>query len=816
MKLSRNWLKRYVDLSGISDKEIFLRLTMTTAEFEEYSVIGEHFKNIYIGEVKSKKAHPNADKLKIVKVEIGPREYEIVCGAANVDVGQKVPVALDGTALPNNLIIKKAKIRGENSEGMICSKAELALEEKSDGIWVLDNNSSVVPGQTLFEALSLSPDTVFEIDNKSITHRPDLWNHLGFARELSAIFKRELNSPKPPRLDLDKNPEINIEIEDKDDCPRYSGLIIEGIRVEPSPSWLKTHLESVGARSINNIVDITNFVMLELGEPLHAFDKDKLSGNRIFIRRAKDKESLTTLDSVKRELNPGDLVIADSSGPIALAGVMGGENTEVANDTTSIFLEAANFFPGRIRKTASTLDLRSDASLRFEKSLDPELTQEAIFRTWELIHEIYPKAVCRNFVDEYPKQPEKKSIELNHEFLEKRLGIKISPEEITDILNKLCLVTKEKAGNYTIEIPTYRATKDIAIAEDIVEEIGRVIGYDKIEPIPPAVPVEPTPQLDFRRLEHEIRKIMTGACHADEVFLYSFYGPKLLENMNIPEGRELKLQNWLSDEMDRLRIDLLPGMVKAASLNQRHFNRFRMFEIGRVYQPHKDYYKGVVDKSRRLPLELARESTHLAYLGIEEDHIDMPFYTGKETLQNLLSGLGLTRVEFKKPENPDSIAPYFHPGRFAHIIVHLHEKKLKIGSLGELHPLVMENFDLKKRAAMFSISVNELYELTSTKKRSFLSPFKFPPAFFEITALAGEREEVGNLISVLEKADLALLRKTELLAVFQGENLPEGMKSVSLGLTFQKKDGTISSEELKQIRALVVSKLDKAGYPLKS
>lgn len=802
MKLSRNWLSKYVDLSKVSDKEIFERLTMTTAEFEEYEEIRKHFQQVYIGKVTEVNPHPNADKLQVTKVSIADKEYQIVCGAKNVAANQTVAVALEGTTLPGDLTIKNATIRGSDSFGMICSKSELGLEEESEGIWELPDN--LKPGQNLAEAMKFTGDTVFEIDNKSITHRPDLWNHLGFARELAAIFGSELQLPQLPELKEDKNPQISIEIENGNDCPRYCGLIIENIKIEESPQWMKDSLEAVGVRSINTIVDVTNYVMLEMGEPLHAFDLEKLQGDKIFIRRAKTGEKIVTLDSQERSLTEDDLVIADQSGPIALAGVMGGESTEVRDDTTKLFLEAANFQPARIRKCANRVNLRTDAALRFEKSLDPAIAAPALARVFQIIQELNPEATARNFVDNFPKPVKEINIEVSHDFLEKRLGINLSSDKVLKILNDLSLKTTEKNGEYSVTIPSYRATKDLSIAEDIVEEIGRVTGYDNIPPMAPQIPVLPTPHHAFRKFEHQLREIASSACHADEVYLYSFYGPKLIQQMNMNGKEELKLQNFLSDEMDRLRIDLMPGLVKAAADNLRYQEKFRLFEIGRIYKHNMDKTK----ENGAYPLAL--EENHLALISVEPAEIDAPFFQGSQLAVTLTGALGLDcRIERMPDEN---LRPYLHPGRSAQILVN----GKVIGFVGELHPAVMKNFDLRRRMLLLDLHLNPLFDIYSNSSPKFIEPSRYPEAFFELSVLAPEREEVQNILDVIQGAGMKYLEKVELLKIFASDNIPEGKKSVSLGMTFRKENGTIPSEELKKLQDECIQVLAQKGFELRS
>lgn len=798
MKLSRNWLSRYIDLTDLPDHDIFHRLTMTTAEFEEYQDIGGHFHQVKIGKVLEVWPHPDANKLRMTRVEVGGNEYQIVCGATNVDKGQTVPVALEGTVLPQDFKIKNSKIRGQQSQGMICSKQELGLEEKSDGIWAMEQEFP--SGISLGEALAQPQDTIFDIDNKSITHRPDLWNHVGFARELSAIFNRPFHPPQPQPLAQEDSPEIRINIEDGHDTPRYCGLIVENFCIGPSPDWLRQPLEAVGLRSINNIVDLTNFVMLELGEPLHAFDKERLTGNTIFVRKALAGEWLTTLDSQQRELTPQDLVIADDSGPIALAGVMGGESTEISDKTTTLFLEAANFYSARIRRTATRVGLRTDAALRFEKSQDPEIASLAIFRTWELIQSLCPNAQARNFIDAYPGKARTISVQLSHDFVQKRLGISLDTQQVLTILNSLELSTQYREPHYHVTIPTFRATKDLSLPEDIVEEIGRVIGYDQIPSQVPNIPAEPTPRLASREFEHKIRSIMTGLAQADEVYLYSFYGPKLKQKMNLTEqdGEEIKLQNYLSDEMDRLRLDLMPNMVKAAAENLRFQERFRFFEIGRTYHPSSA-------KDQSAP---AHEELHLGYLACEGEDIDTPFYLAREVVAKLIESLGLSGLHIYRAQNQP---PYLHPGRAADIFLH----NERIGYIGELHPQIMANFTIKKRLALFDINLNTLQKLAHKKRYRFKTPGKFPPAFFEITVLADIRTEVARIVETVEHGKIGDLSQVRVLKIFEGQNLPQGKKAVSLRLTFQKEDGTIDPDILKKRQDQSVQILAQAGYPLR-
>ncbi|MFA4941992.1 MAG: phenylalanine--tRNA ligase subunit beta, partial [Patescibacteria group bacterium] len=483
MYISLKWLKDFVNIpASITPEELGLKLTLHTVEIDGVEKQSEKFNNVVVGKILELKKHPQADRLQLVKVDIGKEKLDIVCGAHNIKEGDFVPVALVGAILPNGLEIKEAEIRGVKSHGMLCAEDELGLGQDHSGILILTKGKL---GQNLAENLKLD-DTVFEVDNKSITNRPDLWGHFGLARDIAAFLDIKLIEPKinlEKITKLEKKGEViklKAEVKDAKLCPRYMAIAMKGIKIADSPQWMKERLSAVGMRPINNIVDITNYVMLELGQPLHAFDANLVK--EIVVRRAEDKEMMETLDGQKRELNKEMLVIADDEKAIAIAGVMGGATSEISDKTDSIIIEAANFEPTQIRKTSQKLGLRTESSMRFEKSLDPNLCEQAIARVVELVKEICPGAVVASkLVDIKSFKINSDPIVLDISWLNKTIGEEIGEKTIIKTLNNLGFKTTQKKNEITVNVPTWRATKDISIREDLMEEIVRIYGYNNLK-----------------------------------------------------------------------------------------------------------------------------------------------------------------------------------------------------------------------------------------------------------------------------------------------------------------------------------------------
>ncbi|HDP81231.1 MAG TPA: phenylalanine--tRNA ligase subunit beta [Spirochaetes bacterium] len=797
MWLSLNILSKMADLKGLDPEDMALRLTMSTAEIESVEKMNPFLDTVITVKLTAVSPHPNADKLTLCDCDSGKEKYRVVCGAPNHRVGDIVPLATVGTKFTEEFTVRKTKIRGEESTGMLCSEKELGLSDDHSGIMVLPPDTETgVPLSALYPHWT---DTRLEIDNKTITHRPDLWSHMGFARELAALYGKAFNSPvKQGLLDGVKGAApFSVSIKNPEGAPRYCGLAVKNIKIAESPQWLKAAVTAIGMRPINNIVDITNYVMSEIGEPMHAFDRKKLRGGEIIVRFAETGEKLTTLDDQEHELMSEDVVIADAGGVIALAGVMGGGNSEIDENTAEIILEAANFNPVSIRKTAARYGLRTEAAMRFEKALDPGLCEAAILRCYELIKEIIPGAEADGpMVDAYPVKFPEITVTTSTDFIRKKLGEFIDDGRIFSILTALAFDVKADGGNFTVKVPAFRATKDISLPEDIVEEVGRVHRYDNIEPKPPMVACEPPMENPARRLERRIKTILTRDFHLTEVYNYSFVGEDTLTQLGVNEDRELRLKNPLSRDMDRLRRSLVPNLLKNIELNQRYHENFRLFEYGRVYL-----------KNERLSKDLAREIFRTAGVVYAKKPAIPLFYDVKNIVAGLLSQLGVQ--SFSLVPAGKKLPVYAHPGRSMEVLV----DKKHAGWIFEPHPAIREAIDLKGSAALFDIDTDLILNAPKTPP-GFNEPSKFPEVPFEISVVAEKKAYAGTVEEIIRRGNRELIRDIEVLSVYEGAPLPEGHKSISFKITFGA-DRTLGPEEIDRLQKKVVADLNAGGYKLR-
>ncbi len=798
MWLSLNILSKMVDINGINPEELAGRLTMATAEIEDIEEVNHHLKNIVTGKILTVQKHPDADKLTLVDVDIKDETLRVVCGAPNHKEGDIVPVAKVGTKFSDDFVIKKSKIRGEESYGMLCSERELGFSDSHAGIMILPENTEIgIPLNKLFPEWI---DTKLEIDNKSITHRPDLWSHMGFAREAGALFGRVVKNPV--NHDLEKTfgneDNISISIENPEAAPRYSCLCIKNIKIAESPEWLKAMVSSIGMRPINNIVDITNYVMVELGEPLHAFDRKKLSGNEIKVRMGKNGELLTTLDDQKHELTDEDIVIADESGAIALAGVMGGGNSEIDDSTETIILEAANFNPVNIRKTAGRFNLRTEAAIRFEKSLSPELTKDALLRCYELIKEIIPEAeAVTPVIDAYPVKPQSIRISISSEKIRQQMGEDIPDSRIEQIISSLGFDIKKDGSVLNIRVPHYRATKDISIPADIVEEVGRIYGYDNISPSSPFVPCMPPEGNPKRTFERKVKEILSFECAMTEVSAYSFVGEQTLEKLKINHDLELRLRNPLSKEQDRLRRNLIPNVMEMIALNQRYQESFSIYELGRVYL-----------KDDRKSKDLINEKFAIIGAFYKKKPETALFYNAKAAVATLLEKTRIKKASFRTVAS--DLPAYVHPGRAMEIIVNGD----RAGLVYEIHPAIADDFDLNGKVAFFEIDFDMLF-LSDKKDYSFAELQKFPEVPFELSVLGDRNTYAGEICSIILGADQKYIKTSDVISIYEGEQIPEGKKSISVRTVFSAKDKTLESSEIEELQKKVISALNKKGYSLR-
>ncbi len=797
MWISLKIINNMVDLSNIAPEELANKLTMATAEIEGIEYLNHNFKTIYAAKLTKVEPHPNADRLTLCEVDTGTEKVQVVCGANNHKTGDMVALATVGTKITEDFIIKKSKIRGAESNGMLCSEKELGISDDHDGIIILPSDTT--PGTTLDKIYPDLLDIRLEIDNKSITHRPDLWGHVGFAREIGALFNRPVKSPANKALEKTfKNlEELEIEILEPEIAARYSALAIKGIEIKESPEWLKAMVKSIGMRPINNIVDITNYVMAEIGEPMHAFDREKLNGNKIFIRTAHENETITTLDKKEHKLTVEDIVIADKAGPIALAGIMGGGNSEINDNTTEIVLEAACFNPVNIRKTAQRFGARTDASMRFEKSLSPEITTDALLRCFELIKEAIPGAeAITEIIDDYPGKMKPVIIKTSSDYIRKKLGQNIDDKRITDIIESLNFDIKKTGTSMEITVPHFRATKDVSIPDDIVEEVGRIYGYDNITPAAPLTPTVPPVQNEFRRFERAAKSILTNSFNMIEVMGYSFTGEKILNDLGINEEKELRLKNPLSIEHDRLRRSIIPEIIRFIQKNQRYSDNFNIYELGRVYV-----------KDDRKSSTLISENTRVTGTVFMKKHKSPLFFEAKSIAHGLLEQLRIKN--FKLIPEQKSLPPYAHPGRSMRIMI---EDK-EAGFVFELHPVISEKFEINGTAAMFDIDLNVAFD-SEKRETKFKELQRYQSVPFEISVLADKYCYSEDILSVIRKSS-RYIQSAETVSIYEGAPVPEGKKSVSIKVIFASSDKTLTHDDIEETQNKIIADINKAGFSLR-
>jgi len=785
MKISLNWLKEYINLESENPNDIALKFTMASAEIEEIQNLAKNFDNVVTAKILEIKQHPHADKLKVTKIFTGDEELQVVCGANNIKEGQIVPLARVGAVLSGEFKIKVSNKRGIESFGMLCSAAELGIGEDSEGILILPENTPV--GMPFSKYLG-KDDFIIVIDNKSITHRPDLWGHYGIARELSAILKKELktiNFNLPETENTLEN--FNVSIEDKVLCPRYSALVIDNVEINESPKWLQERLINIGSRPINNVVDATNYVMFELGQPLHAFDYNKVD-SEIIIRRAYDNEKVTLLDNSEKILTSEMLVIADKSKAIALAGIMGCSNSEVSNNTKTIILESANFNAGNIRRTSIRLGIRTEASTRFEKSLDNNLTIQAISRFYSILKQTSPNIKCISKLYDLNYSNNKSiTINITLDFVNKKLGTIINKDFFEETLKNLGFKIKENSNNYKIEVPSYRATKDIQIPEDIVEEIGRIYGYDNIEPKAPLVEIKPIQEKEIHLLRKNIRNSLSVGLGMKEVYNYSFNSKEQIEKLNLDLNKHIKVKNPLSSQQEYLRYHLVPNMLLSVEKNYRNFDNFSIYEIGKVFVKEENSF---------------REEEFLCAF-IYSKKINNPiFYKAKEYLIYLLENINVSDFEIEYPK--DDIESFYHPGRTGII----KQRKLLIGKVSEIHPKTIKLFDISGYIGLFYLDLNSIIQ--SNKKRiKFKELPKYPYVPFDISIIVDNKTTVKEVKDIIYKVDKHRIQNVEIFDIYEGSNLPEGKKSFAFNIKFYSKEKTLESNEIKELENSIINTLNK-------
>jgi len=741
---------------------------MKTAECEGIEPVGERLDRACVARVETAEPIAGSHNVKAV-VDAGRYGRKtVVCGAPNCRPGVLTAYVPIGTKV----------IHGVESEGMLASGAELGINRDHTGILEVDAQvGSPIPGCV--------PDSVIEIDNKSITHRPDLWGHHGMAREVAAILEHKLKDPARVSLLPHGPAAVRVRIEDLNLCPRYSALVFENVKVQASPLWLQARLTAIGLNPISNIVDMTNYVMAELAQPMHAFDADLLHGDTIFVRPAKPGERFRALNGEEYTLAPENLVIADAKGAIALAGVIGGADTAISEKTTRVVLESANFQAASVRKTSAAIKLRTDASMRFEKAQDPANTVRGIARAIELLREISPGVRMNGGVaDERKEMRAPAPIELPLEWLERKLGRAVAPEEVRGILERLEFgVTEPRAAVFSVTVPSWRATKDVSMKDDLVEEVGRMVGYGSIPPRAPLVAASVPPANARRRFQHEARNVVVDQGFT-EVYNYSFLSEEAARVFGLEPARHVRVSNPIASDQALMRMSVLPGILRNITENAKHFDDFRLFEIG--LEIHK--------RETGLPEEIP----HLAaaiYARAGDGAAGL--FELKRVAECLMPGAEAAPAEARAFE---------HPARTATV----KWRGAEVGRLFELHPSLVE----AGRAAILDLDLREVERLSAGEVK-YTPIRRYPSSAFDLSVVAGAREYAGDLEKRIASFAGPLLEAIEFVRQYSGKPLEEGEKSVSFRLTVGSPERTLSSEEISEVRARIIEGMQNLGYKLR-
>lgn len=797
MKYSYNWLKEMSETKE-SPKKLAESIMMHSFEVEEMEKFGSDLKGVVAGEILEIQKHPNADRLQLTKVNIGKEKLDIVCGAHNIKVGDKVPVALVGTKLPNGIEIKEAEIRGVKSFGMLCAEDELGLGPDHGGILILGSDAKI--GSSVSDFLGLD-DSIFEI--KILADRGhDALSHLGMSREIASIEQRKLKLDLKDLKGAKKSKRLEVEIKDKNLCPRYIGAVMENIVVKESPAWAKSMLKRLGIRPINNIVDATNYVMLEFGQPLHAFDFDKISSmeiqnpkTEINIRNAKAGERIRLLEGSEKELNSDDIVIATEEKILALAGIMGGEDSGINESTTKIVLESANFNATAIRKTKTRLGLQTDAAYRFERGIDPNLAELAMARVIEIIG--WFGGTLEGITDVYSKKLSSWKIKLDLNYANRLLGEEIPEKAVVKILNSMEIATTIRP--HKVEkilecvIPTFRL--DLKTQEDLIEEIGRIYGYEKIKSKAILAPVQPAPVNEKRAFERRVKNILVGQ-EFSEVYNYSFYSQHDAGLCQLSTVKHLELENPGNPDQALMRVSLIPMILKNVNGNLKNFKDFKLFEIGRVY-----WQDGSV---------LPEERTMLVGASVlDKDAGAETFRAVKGQVDAMLNKLGVPEHYYNAidPSPIDTFSTLWHQGRSAEIKIKGSDSLA--GYLGEINPLILSEFDIHKRVAMFEFNLDVLRNLIS--KKEFKHFRKFPIVTRDISMLAHKQIRVKDIIDLIKSSGGELILQTQLFDIFEKDN----KKSYAFHIQFGS-DRTLESKEVDSAMENIIFDLEsKLGLEIR-
>jgi phenylalanyl-tRNA synthetase beta chain len=792
MKVNLNWLKDYVDIR-IGVKELTDLLTMAGLEVEGAISTGEGFEKVVVAEIESIRKHPNADRLSLVEARTPDQHFQIVCGATNIREGQKVPLALVGARLPNGIEIKRSKIRGVTSEGMLCSAIELGLGQDATGIMILSPEAPL--GVNFGEAAGLT-DTVLDI---SITpNRPDCLCVIGVAREIAALTHQKLRYPISTLSDrgAEIHQKTSVTILDPDLCPRYVARMIEGVTIGPSPDWMKNRLEKVGIRSINNVVDVTNFIMMEYGQPLHSFDFEFLEERRIVVRRSKEGEAFVSLDGVKRTLDKDMLMICDGVKPVAIAGVMGGLNSEIRENTKTVLLESAYFNPAGNRRTSRQLGLETEAAYRFGRGIDYGGCVAVANRAAQLIQELAGGRVVEGVIDAYPTPIQPRPIHLRVRRIHQVLGTEVSAEQAKAYLEALELnVRREDEDTVAVIPPSFRV--DLEREIDLIEEVVRMDGYEKIPvTLPTGAPSSEERSRDFLLERKAMEILLHHSFH--EVITYSFTSPVSLDFLGLhpddPRRRHLRILNPLAEDLSVMRTSLVPDLMEAARYNvSRKNSNLKIFELKNVF---------FSQEGESLP----REVKYLAGLALGENRDPhwafsprpIDFYDIKGCVEDLLEALQIEGTEFSRAED----IPYLHPGMASRILC----GNEVLGILGEVHPQVLSRYEIGGKGYLFEIDFEQIVKRAGEGKRFRPLP-KFPAVYRDLSLVIDDALESKRVTEAIWNFHQPFIDEVNLFDVYRGVPIPEGKKGVSYRIRYQSNDRTLTDEEVNRYHEKVILQL---------
>ena len=804
MKVSLNWIRDYVQLPADADlKKLAYDLTMSTVEVEDATDLGASFHDMVVGVINTIEQHPNADKLKVCKTDIGGRVEDIVCGGSNLREGMKVAVALPGAMCKwhgeGDLVeIKKSKLRGVDSYGMICGAVEIGLADlfpTKEEAHILDLSDFDAPaGTPLADALDLN-DIILEIDNKSMTNRPDLWGHYGIAREIAALY--DLPMTQFPHFDrnVENTSGFHVTVEDAERCPRMTGTQIENVCVKPAPYWMQVRIWKTGMRPINALVDITNYVMLATGQPSHAYDSDHIAGH-IIVRRAKAGETLTLLNGKELPLSTDDLTIADDAGIVGLAGVMGGAKDSILPTTSKVILEIANFQAAGIRRTALRYDNRTEASARYEKAIDPERCDQALDLSMQLFSDLYPEMKVTGLVNEYPRHLKQAEIDVPLSWLERRLGKRLSPDEIKHKMELLGYSITFNGDNMHVVVPTWRSTGDVSIQADIMEEVARMYGYENFE----AEPITTTfdgaiNQLD-KDLERRIKEYLAIRCGMQEIFTYPWMEESYVNAVLQSTEGILSLSTPPSPAERFVRSSLLPNLCKAVVKNERYFDEFSIFETAQVFRD--ENYTSPYDPREKLPSQ--RKNVAGAFATTDKD-ITALFRKAKGVVEMMARYVHMEALTFKQAEKPvwaDNV-----------VWLNIYRGDEKVGDLALLAKKVSMACGIKNLNVMlFQLDQDSLVPLKS-RTNTFTHLAEYPMTDYDISLLVDGSVQWKDVAQTVRGIKSELLHGAAFVDEYRGKQVPAGKKSLTLRLAIGSKDKTLTSAEIEEVASSVLNKIAK-------